>query len=43
MLMTDVQTYEKNLADIVVIYGRGRELLRPTTYIYFLSSYILVI
>jgi hypothetical protein len=22
----------KNLADIVVIYGRGRELFRPTAY-----------
>jgi len=30
--MTDVPTYgKKNLADIVAIYGRGRELLRPPT------------
>ena len=30
--MTDVPTQEKNLADIVAIYGRGRELFRPPTY-----------
>jgi len=32
MLMTDVPTYGKNLADIVAIYGRGRELFRPPSY-----------
>jgi len=26
------QLREKNLADIVAIYGRGRELFRPPTY-----------
>jgi len=26
------QLRKKNLADIVAIYGRGRELLRPPTY-----------
>jgi len=30
--MTDVPTYGKNLADIVAIYGRGRELFRPPSY-----------
>jgi hypothetical protein len=30
--MTDVPTYEKNFADIVAIYGRGREHFRPPTY-----------
>jgi hypothetical protein len=29
---------EKNLADIVALYGRGRELFRPPTYLYF-STY----
>jgi len=26
---------EKNLSDIVAIYGRGRDLFRPPTYIFF--------
>jgi len=26
------QPREKNLADIVAIYGRGREMFRPPTY-----------
>jgi hypothetical protein len=33
MLMTEVPTYGKNLADIVAIHGRDRELFRPPTYI----------
>jgi hypothetical protein len=33
LLMTDVPTSKKNLADGVDIYGRGRELFRPPTYI----------
>jgi hypothetical protein len=32
MLMTDVATEEKNLADNVAIYGRGREHFKPPTY-----------
>jgi hypothetical protein len=32
MLVTDVPTLgKKNLADSVAIYGRGREIFRPTT------------
>jgi len=32
MVMTDVPTKKKKLADIVAIYGRGRELFGPPTY-----------
>jgi len=30
--MTEIPTKKKNLADIVAIYGQGRELFRPPTY-----------
>jgi len=31
--MRDVPTYEKKIADIVAIYGRGWEPFRPPTYV----------
>jgi hypothetical protein len=42
--MKDVPTWrEKNLADSVAIYGRGRELFRPLTYNQKIYTYVLTI
>jgi len=35
--MTCTNLGKKNLADSVVIYGRGRELFKPPTYAFFQS------
>jgi len=41
MLMTDVPIWEKNLAGIVAIYGRGRELFRPPTQLSITTNYLI--
>jgi len=39
--MTDISTWEKNLADSIAIYGRGREFFRVLTYVAFYCSGVL--